>query len=174
MDLDSGEARRFLEHEGCSYADSYLRFSPDGERVVFQRQGPAGLAIFTASIDGRDELQLTEWGLGVRPDWSPDGEWIVLMSVEPESHPGQTISLHRVRPDGTDFEQLTNPTGTTIDLYPRWLPEGSGIIFSRCPEVDAPNCETRTIGPDGTEDRLLLAPFAQHAVHVMWQPSTER
>jgi hypothetical protein len=173
LNLDSGEARRFLEHEGCSYADSYLRFSPDGERVVFQRQGPAGLAIFTASIDGQEELQLTEWGLGVRPDWSPDGEWIVFMSVEPETNPGRAISLHRVRPDGTDLEHLTNPTGTIIDLYPRWLPDSSGIIFSRCPEVEAASCETRTISPDGSDDRLLLAPFTRHAVHVMWQPSTE-
>jgi len=96
------------------------------------------------------------------------------MSVEPETNPGRSISLHRVRRDGTDLEQLTHPTGTIIDLYPRWLPDGSGIIFSRCPEVDAPNCEIRTIGPGGSDDRLLLAPFTRHAVHVMWQPSGER
>ena len=115
LDLDSGATTRFLEHDGCVYTDSYLRFSPDGERVVFQRQGPAGLAIFTASIDGQDELQLTDWGLGARPDWSPDGEWIAFTSFRDGNN-----EIYIVRPNGNRETRLTN--SPISDWQPRWGP----------------------------------------------------
>ncbi len=178
LDLGSGEVNRILEMPEC-FSDAppndlaagiYMRFSPDGDRIVFQGEGPQGTAIFTATIDGEDVRQLTEWGLGARPDWSPDGDWIAFMSVQPADHPGQSVSLHRVRADGTDLQPLTAPTGTTIDLYPRWLPDGRGVLFSRCPFFEAPDCEAWIVTADGADEERLLPPFAQHGVHVMWQP----
>lgn len=178
-EIDTGRTVRILEFPGCRSDQfdgfegaSFMRFSPDGEQIVIQGNRMGNLtAIFTATIGGQDLRQLTDWGLGARPDWSPDGEWIVFQSVQPETHPGQAISLHRIRPDGTGLEQLTFPSGTVIDLYPRYLPDGSAILFSRCPVVLAPNCQTRSIAPDGTDDTLLFDEFATHGVHVMRQPT---
>jgi Tol biopolymer transport system component len=170
LDVESEHVIRFLEHPGCDLQDSYLQFSPDGQHVVFQRGGPQGQAIFTATIDGGDERQLTDWGAWARPDWSPDGEWIVFQDREPESHRGEVVSLHRVRTDGTGLEQLTNPGAGNFDSYPRYLPDGSAILFSRCPGEGEP-CETRLIDPDGENDRVLIAPFRYDTVHVIWQPS---
>jgi Tol biopolymer transport system component len=110
LDLASGSVDRFLEHDGCDIADSYLRFSPDGSLVVFQREGAEGMALFTAALDGEAELQLTEWGFGARPDWSPDGELIVLMDMNTCDCPEEpTIRLYVVRPDGTGLQPVTDP-----------------------------------------------------------------
>jgi Tol biopolymer transport system component len=169
LDLASGSVARFLEHADCELADSYLQFSPDGQRVVFQRLGPEGQAIFSATIDGEDERQLTGWGAWARADWSPDGRWIVFQDREPESHPGEVISLYRVRSDGTGMARLTDPGQGYFDVYPRYLPDGNAILFSRCREAEP--CETRLIDPDGRSDRILIPAFRFDVVHVVWQPS---
>jgi Tol biopolymer transport system component len=173
LDVESGEVIRFLEHLGCDFGDSYLQFSPDVRRVVFQRGGPEGQAIFTATIDGEDEQQLTDWGAWARADWSPDGDWIVFQDREPESHRGEVISLYRVRTDGTGLEQLTDPGEGFFDVYPRYLPDGSAILFSRCSQVSpSPRpCETRLIDPDGGNERVLIPSFGDDVVHVVWQPT---
>lgn len=170
FDVESGDVKRFLEHPGCDVGDSYLQFSPDGQSVVFQRGGTEGQAIFTAGIDGGNEHQLTDWGAWARADWSPDGEWIVFQDREPESHRGEVISLYRVRVDGTELEQLTNPDQDYFDSYPRYLPDGSAILFSRC--QDGKPCETRLIDTNGDNERVLIAPFRYDTVHVVWQPAS--
>jgi Tol biopolymer transport system component len=179
VDVDTGRMARILEFPGCQseqfdglQGTGFMRFSPDGSRIVLQGFGQDDqTAIFAATIDGQDLRQLTDWGFGARPDWSPDGKWIVFQNVQPETHSGQAISLHRIRPDGTRLEQLTFPSGTVIDLYPRYVPDGSAILFSRCPVVLAPNCETRSLTPNGDTDTFLFKDFAQHGVHVIQQPT---
>lgn len=178
VEVATGEILRILEFPGCQSDDfdglietTSMRFSPDGSRIVLQGMGPDNqTAIFTATVEGQDLRQLTEWGFGARPDWSPDGEWIVFQSVQPETHREQAISIHAMRPDGSGIRQLTFPTGTVKDLYPRYAPDGSAIFFSRCPAFEAPDCEARALTPDGAEDVLLTAIVGYHAVHVILRP----
>jgi Tol biopolymer transport system component len=181
LDLDSDEVRRIFEWPGCDQDQEsderelsegiYMRFSPDGDRIVFQGEGPRGeWAVFTATIDGDEVTQLTDWNEGSRPDWSPDGEWIVFQGREnehPDPQPG--VAIHRIRPDGSDREQITTPEGTARDYYPRWLPDGSAVIYSRCTTMLT--CEGRLVDPAGTDDRLLVDGLGNQTAHFMWQPS---
>jgi hypothetical protein len=182
LDVASGEITRVIEWRDrrlCA-VDSHdpdlplnqgmaMRFSPDGGRIVFMGYGPSDkTAIFSATIQGKDVQQLTEWGLGARPDWSPDGEWIVFHSEEPPHENRPEVSLYRVRPDGTDLQRLTSPGDRVTDVYPRYLPDGSAILFSRC--LSLWECETRMIDPDGSNDRLLFGELGRQTVHVMLQP----
>jgi Tol biopolymer transport system component len=182
-DLDTDEVRRIFEWPGCDQDQDandrglsegiYARFSPDGGRIVFQGEGPRGeWAVFTATVDGDEVTQLTDWNEGSRPDWSPDGEWIVFQGRENEPPNLEVgVAINRIRPDGSDREQLTTPGGSARDHYPRWLPDGSGIVYSRC--MDLWTCRARLVDPDGT-DRLLLEGLGRQTVHFMWQPTDSR
>jgi hypothetical protein len=179
-DLDTDGVRRILEWPGCDQDHddhglswgSYPRFSPDGGRIVFQGGGPQGQAVFTATVDGDEVTQLTDWNEGARPDWSPDGEWIVFQGSENEPPDVEVgVAIHRLRPDGSDREQLTTPGGSARDYYPRWLPDGSAVLYSRC--MDLWTCRARLVVPDGA-DRLLLEGLGRQTVHFMWQPPDSR
>jgi TolB protein len=172
VDVGSGDVSYLLEEVGCAFSYMTPRFSPDGERILFKRidESTGRSALYTVAADGTDLQQLTDGG--ARADWSPDGEWIVFMSSEHEGPFETAIHLYRVRPDGSDEEQLTDAPGTTVaDAYPRWLPDGSGIIFSRC--TGGSVCETRLINPDGSDDRLLVPAFGNQVIHLMWQPPVD-
>jgi Tol biopolymer transport system component len=171
-DLDTGNETIVTEHAGCASWDAPKDTSVDGQVLLFQRDAAGALALFTIDIDGSAEVQLTDWGVGARPDWSPDGEWIVFQGKEnePPSDPG--VGVWRIRPDGSDLQQLTRPEAPTSDFYPRWLPDGSGVIFSTCLSPGVSSCEARVIDPDGSNDRLLFGDLGNQTVHVVWQPPT--
>lgn len=168
FDLAAETATRILPHDGCDVGDSYVRWSPDGRRLVFQREGSEGMALFSAAIDGTDEQQLTDWGFGARPDWSPDGASIVFMDENDCDRERQTAHLYVAGADGTNQRQLTDAADGIADLHPRWLPDGSAVIFSRC---DGWQCEVHLVAPDGTDDRVLPV-SDQGLAHPVWQPVT--
>jgi Tol biopolymer transport system component len=169
LDLGTGTVTRFVEHPGCEVGDSYLRFAPGGDGVVFQRAGPAGMSLFTIRTDGTDERPLTDPGFGARPDWSPDGELIVLMDRDTCDCPEEPkIRLYVVRPDGTDLRPVTDPEAGSRDIYPRWLPDGTGILYSHC--TAGGTCETRVVASDGTGEHTLPVPPGTDLVHVDQQP----
>jgi Tol biopolymer transport system component len=169
LELNSGTVTHILEHPGCEVSDSYLRFAPDGGRVVFQRDGPTGKSLFTVRTDGTDEVRVTEDGVGSRADWSPDGEHIVLMERDSCECPDEvTLRVEVVRPDGTDLHPITNPATGSFDAYPRWLPDGSGILYSHCTVAGA--CEMHVVQADGTGDRILPVPPGPDVVHLDQQP----
>lgn len=177
LDVATGEERRILDStelvEGIIGART-PRFSPDGRNLVMGVANADGAgALATLTVEGKDLKLLTDWGHGARPDWSPDSEWIVHQQIEnepPDVRPG--VGLHRIRPDGTDLEQLTKPEDPARDYYPRYLPDGSAIVFSRC--TDLWTCETRLIDPDGANDRSLFGELGRQTVHVALQPTPPR
>ena len=84
----------------------YLKYSPDGQRMVFTSQPRnaqsdfAYRQIWTMDLDDTYRKQLTKNG-GWAADWSPDGEWIVYTETY------NTGRLWVMRPDGSGKQQLT-------------------------------------------------------------------
>jgi len=102
-------------------------WSPNNQEVLYvaQRNGVPIYNIYRNSIKGGKEVALTNNKTGEHVDgceYSPDGRIIYYNG----SHTG-TMQLWRMKPDGSDREQLTN------DKYNNWFPhispDGKWIVF---------------------------------------------
>jgi Tol biopolymer transport system component len=93
------------------YADVDPSWSPDGERLAFERirGSTEHHAIFTIRQDGTGLRRLTPWDLdAASPDWSPDGRWIVLRTQETSPTHGD---LGLVHPNGDRLHLITSGPG---------------------------------------------------------------
>src|ERR671913_425047 len=102
-------------------------FSPDGDRLVFERSRVADdrSAVFVQSLESsgspEDAHQITPWEMrcGDGPEFSPKGDW-VLFSCTPE---GGSSNLYWTHPDGTredgstGLDQLTGLIGDPLRRY---------------------------------------------------------
>jgi len=97
-------------------------FSPYGDTILVE----AKLDLLLFRPDGTLIANLTK-GVGSNGDakWSPDGRWIVFVSTR-----DRQADIYRIRPDGTEFTNLTN-TPTEDENYPVYSPDGTMLIFTR-------------------------------------------
>lgn len=132
LPLKGGKPKMITEN-----TPSYFHgWAPDNKEVVYvaQRNGRNIYNIYRNSIKGGKEVALTDLKPGEHVDgceYSPDGKYIYYNG----SHTG-TMQLWRMKPDGTEREQLTS------DKYNNWFPhispDGKWIAFiSFPPEVNA-------------------------------------
>ena len=98
------------------------RWSPDGQRVAFDRQDPAlGTRPFDVMVidaNGGAEENLTgDDGSGAGPDWSPDGRQVVYFR-------GARIWI--MDADGENAHQVVSDHS----VRPAWSPDGRRIAFA--------------------------------------------
>jgi serine/threonine-protein kinase len=83
--------------------------SPDGTRLAVQVTSEEGTEVWTARTD-RESPRPISSGSGLRPSWTPDGEWVIYTSRQ-----GEEIGLWKRRADGSgDPEPLHHPE---VDLH---------------------------------------------------------
>jgi len=99
--------------------------SPDGWQVAFYDDASldGGNTLAVVDINDSDGIgfgsvhSLLQGGLGefrVRPCWSPDSNWIAF-TWAPDGGP---FEIARIRPDGTDFVNVTR--SQRHEVYPNW------------------------------------------------------
>lgn len=112
------------------FLDTYPCWSPDGSQVAFLSWRDSTLDIFVMNADGTDQRLLYDSG---RHDG--DVDW-----VGDEMVFTQGSCIWRMRSDGTQAEQVTNPPragewGNAVlpfgDYDPRLSPDGTRIVFER-------------------------------------------
>jgi Tol biopolymer transport system component len=96
--------------------------SPDNLRIAFTVMGGD---MFTVNTDGSG---LTNLGRGYRPQWSPDGEYLVYMISEDDGYNYTASDIYAVRYDGTGGVQLTDDVNRLF-MNPAWSPDGSRIVM---------------------------------------------
>ncbi len=119
--------------------------------------------IYTIDPDGSDLRRVTTnaWDDN-HPDWSPDGETIVLSS---ELSSGN-YDIVTMDPDGGNLVNLTNHPAT--DWRPAWSPDGTRIAFHS--DRDG-NFEIYVMNADGTGVQRLTNNPADD-FHPAWSPDS--
>jgi len=121
-------------------------FSPDGQKIAFERVTNSGAAIWIATLAGGPPVQVTQgaqdWFVTTySPTWSPDGEWIAYV----EGHPDKW-SLAKVRA-GTrsPAELLHEVTGLA---HPQWSPDNRWIACDTAEGLSL-------VAPDGKSIKVI-------------------
>ena len=129
------------------YASSSPASADSESRIAFVRE--PGIWVVMDGIEHR----LTR-GSDYRPDWSPDGKWLLFQRFD-----GDGSDLYRIRADGNRMHALTDDGGY---YHPSWSPDGKRIAFGQHGDLyvmDADGSNRRRLtGSPGEESRPAWSP----------------
>lgn len=128
--------------------DGQPSWSPSGDQIVFDRQGPGpSWNLYVIGADGNGLRRLTS---GFVPSWSPDGHWIAFTRGS-----GFNLDMFVIHPDGTAERRVTDLPGN--ELGADWSPDGTRFVFSACNLADCADSYANvfTIRPDGSDLRRV-------------------
>lgn len=173
LPVEGGVPKRITEN-----VPSYWHgWSPDGNTLVFVGLRNGEYDIYSISVDGGKETQLTECsGLDDGPDFSADGKYIYY-----NSYCSDRMEIWRMMPDGSKQEQLT------FDPYSNWFPhpspDGKHVVFLSYLEDQeqghpfGKDVKLRIMDPDGSNIRDLTEVFfgGQGTINVpSWSPDSRK
>jgi TolB protein len=129
------------------------------------------------SVQGGQEQQLTTAkGLDDGPEYTPDGKYIYF-----NSNRNGTMQIWRMKPDGSDQEQITN------DEYNNWFPhispDGKSIVIISFPKDVSPGDHPfykrvciRSMPASGGVPRVLAYVYGgQGTINVpSWSPDSKK
>ncbi|HSL70430.1 MAG TPA: amidohydrolase family protein [Longimicrobiales bacterium] len=126
MPIAGGKATRITS--GIAF-DAQPRFSPDGKKIVFVSDKSGGDNVYTMTLDQRDTVQITQGNnsLYVSPDWSPDGNYIVV-SRSVGLGGAAKLQVHHV--DGRAPMPLIRGSAALKTLGAAWSPDGRYIWYA--------------------------------------------
>ena len=166
LDLRTGERTELSStlQQGRHYGPmGYLAWSPDGTQLAYikeTRQGQDTIAdsnLWIMDADGQNQ-HMVELSVPrvVAPQWSPDGQFIALMSdmyLDGPTPDSQILeqNVYVVRPDGTGQRQLTTDGHSN---WPEWTRPGQ--IRFRIGTVSEPSSRYSLIDADGSNRTDLV------------------
>ena len=164
----TGGAPKRLTPEVPSY---WHGVSPDGGTVAYVANRSGTYQVYTMPITGGAETQVTrDFEHCDGPDYTPDGQWIWFNGQK-----AGRMQLWRVRPDGSDLEQMTD--ADRWHWFPHPAPDGKQVLYltydlgteghPRDKEVDL-----RLMSATGGEGQILTTLFGgQGTINVpCWAP----
>jgi Tol biopolymer transport system component len=180
--IAGGAPRRITPDDGSLH---FLHgVSPDGSLLAYVRLEPDGddwwasATVHIIGVDGSSDTAVTTHpGPADGPEWTPDGRWIVF-NTEQFSEDAGHAQLARVRPDGTELEQLT--FDERVNWFPHVSPDGELAVYLSFPPgteghpADLP-VELRLVRTEAWAEPTVLASFngGQGTINVpSWAPGS--
>ena len=152
--------------------DRNLRWSPDGETLVFDSTMRVNTEIFSmnaACLDQPDSCQFERLTKHAAVDqnaaWSPDGTQLVFETIR-----NQFFDLFVMNADGSNVRQLT---ADLIGEYaPAWSPDGRWLIYSSNPSglANLYLLDTQCVHQPGPCQSRLLLDHAGNDGNPNWSP----
>ena len=150
-------------------------WSPDGARLAYVgRRNGGAFQVYTIAVDGGPEFQVThDFDHCDGPDYTSDGRWI-WFNGERNGH----VNLWRVRPDGSDLQQMTHDR--FVNWFPHPSPDGQNILYLAYPEATRGHpanlpVTLRMMPADAGTGPVTLAEFrgGQGSINVpCWSPDS--
>ena len=104
-----------------------LAVSPDGNQIAFE---VIGGNMYVMNTDGSE---LVDLGVGHRPQWSPDGNYIIYMITADDGHHYTQADIYLIHRDGSEKTNITQSVDI-LEMNPSWSADGSSIAFNTEPE----------------------------------------
>jgi eukaryotic-like serine/threonine-protein kinase len=139
----------------------------DGKRLLFDEEGVGGGGGYSIYLRKTDEESAVRLGDGESVSLSPDGKWVLGLTM---SSPAQLILL----PSGAgEPQQITH--GSLYHSWARWLPDSQGIVFTAKEEGHGArifvqksiNGSATPVSPEGIDPLVIaLAPDGSQVAGV--------
>ena len=158
---------------------SYLHgWSPDGKRLAYCAERDGQYDIYTISVDGGEEIQLTDQpGLDDGPEYSPDGKHIWFNSTRTG-----LMQVWRMAVDGSEQTQIVHEDANC--WFPHVSPDGAWVAYIVYGKDDVeagdhpPNkhVEIRLVPVDGGKPKTIVKLFGgQGTINVnSWSPDSKK
>lgn len=167
-DVQTGES--FLVPSEMGFPGSW---SPDGKSLLYVQFDQAGsqpsVPVYQLNVETREVTPVLRPGghqSGVEfsvPDWSPDGEWVVVAQRLLSGSPSKQLFISRL--DGSEWQAVTDEP-VFNHAVPRWDPAGRGVVYQRLelgssdslPQVaywDRASGEITVLSEDGFQPRWI-------------------
>jgi len=183
LPVKGGEPERVSNVHDTPFHYYLHGISPDGATLAYVAVEGKGegrrINLFTIPSAGGPDTRLSDIAKPHDgPEYSPDGAWIYFNSERASERPGHA-QIFRMRPDGSDIEQLT--FDSRVNWFPHLSPDGRAMVYLSYPEgtLGHPadkDVILRLLHPDGGEPRDLTAFFGgQGTINVnSWAPDSRR
>ncbi|MCA9881590.1 MAG: TolB family protein [Anaerolineae bacterium] len=166
-----GGEPKLVTEKGPSYLHGW---SPDGTRLAYCAERKGQYDIYTISVDGGEETQLTNTpGLDDGPEYSPDGEYIWFNSTRTG-----LMQIWRMRIDGSKQTQMVEEDANC--WFPHVSPDGKWVVYIAYGKDDVEagdhppnkNVELRLIPAEGGDSKKIAKLFGgQGTINVnSWSP----
>lgn len=166
-----GGAPQLVTDKGPSYLHGW---SPDGKRLSYCAERNGQYDIYSISVDGGAETQLTDLpGLDDGPEYSPDGRYIWFNSTRTG-----LMQVWRMEANGSNPTHMVKEDANC--WFPHVSPDGKWVVYIAYGRDDVKpgdhpadkNVELRLVPADGGESKTIAKLFGgQGTINVnSWSP----
>jgi Tol biopolymer transport system component len=125
-------------------------YTPDGRKILWETQEAGFVSVlWIMNSDGTGQQRLTKAPLKAGEPSAPSEDDVVFMSNQ-NTPPVIPNMIFKMKVDGSDLKQLTQPVGTSHDIFPNFSPSHKKIVFASDRLSGEGNLDIFTMNADGT------------------------